>query len=80
MNPDGPDHVSRDRHAELEQSLIAEYLRGRGHTAASLQELPPEQKNALLKEACLYASGRLTEMESRAHYVDDMHHGGPQKT
>lgn len=73
MDPDRPDIVSHDPHAELEQSLIAEFLRGRGHTIASVRELPPDQADALLKEACLYASGRLSEMESRAHYVEDMH-------
>jgi hypothetical protein len=80
MSSDRPDHVAHDPHAELEQSLIAEFLRGRGHTAASLRELPQEQADALLREACLYASGRLTEMESRAHYIDDMQHGRPSKS
>jgi hypothetical protein len=73
MNPDRPDSAAQDPHAELEQSLIAEFLHKRGHTASSLQTLPPEQADALLKEACVYASGRLCEVESRAHYVQDMH-------
>jgi hypothetical protein len=73
MNPDRPDIVAEDPHAELEQALIAEFLHKRGHTASSLQALPPEQADALLKEACVYASGRLCEVESRAHYVEDMH-------
>ena len=61
--------------AQLERAFIAEFLQARGYTLSTLQELPEDQANALLKEASLYASGKLTEVESRAHYVDEMHHG-----
>jgi hypothetical protein len=73
MNPDRPDIVAQDPHAELEQSLIAEFLHKHGHTMKSVEALAPEQADALLKEACSYASGRLCEVESRAHYVQDLH-------
>jgi len=35
--------------------------------------LPPAEARALLQQASVYASCRLTEVESRAHFVDDMH-------
>ena len=61
--------------AQLERAFIAEFLQARGYTLSTLHELPEDQANALLKEASLYASRKLTEVESRAHFVDDMHHG-----
>jgi hypothetical protein len=61
--------------ALLELAFIAEFLQGRGYTPSTLHQLPEDQAHALLKEASLYASGKLAEVESRAHYVDDMHHG-----
>ena len=59
--------------SELERAFMAEFLQDRGHTLGSVQLLPPAQAHALLQEASVYASCRLTEVESRAHYVNDMH-------
>ncbi len=73
MNPGRSDVVAVDPHAELERALIAEFLERRGMSLAALKELPDDQAAALLKAASLYASGRLTEMESRAHLVEDLH-------
>jgi hypothetical protein len=75
MSSERSDFIANDPNAHLEQAFIEEFLARHGHTPASLQALPEEQRAALLKEACLYASGRITEVESRAHYVDEMHHG-----
>lgn len=63
--------------AQLERAFIDEFLRGRGYSLATLHEVPEETANALLKAASTYASGRLTEVESRAHLLDDLHHGAP---
>jgi hypothetical protein len=59
--------------AQLERAFLEEYLTGRGYHLNTLQELPVEQANALMKEASAYASGRLTEVETRAHLVADLH-------
>ena len=59
--------------AELERAFMAEFLRGRGHTFQSVQALPVGEAQALLQQASVYASCRLTEVESRAHFVDDIH-------
>jgi hypothetical protein len=71
-NPDRP--LSGDRPmAELERTLIAEYLQKHGHDLDSVHHLPPAEAHALLKDASIYASGKLEEVESRAHYLDDLH-------
>jgi hypothetical protein len=59
--------------AKLERAFLEEYLDGRGYHLNALHELPSEQANALMKEASAYASGRLTEVETRAHLVGDLH-------
>ena len=59
--------------AQLERALIEEYLQRRGHHLKDVPGLPSEQADALMKEAAAYASGRLTEVETRAHLVSDLH-------
>jgi hypothetical protein len=59
----------------LERSLIDEFLRRRGYDPAHLEQLPDTFRDGLLKEASLYASARLAEVESRAHYVHEIHEG-----
>jgi len=69
-----------DPRSELERAIMAEFLHDRGHTLSSARALPPAEAHALLQQASVYASCRLTEVESRAHFVDDMHApGGPPR-
>jgi hypothetical protein len=76
-----PETSVGDPLSELERAFIAEFLQGRGHTLETARALPPAEAHALLQEASVYASCRLTEVESRAHYVEDMHRssGPPRK-
>jgi hypothetical protein len=66
----------------LERSLIDEYIRACGIDPATLADLPADKREALLKEASIYASSRLSEVESRSHYVHEIHQpiGGTPKT
>jgi hypothetical protein len=73
MRPDTGQAPRPDQTAELERSLIAEYLEQHGHTLQSVNALPEAERHALMRDASLFASMRLTEVESRAHYVDDLH-------
>ena len=70
--------VLHDRDAQLEATLIAEFLARGGHTLETLRDLPPDQALALLKDASSFASGRLAEIVSRAHLQHDLH-GVPEK-
>jgi hypothetical protein len=74
MHRDQDEFVVTDQTAQLEQAYIAEFLQRRGYTFATLRSLPQPEADALMKEASVYASARLTEVESRAHYVHDIHH------
>ncbi len=64
-----------EMHAALERSLIAEYLRSRGHTLESVAKLPQEQQEPILRSAAASATLKLSEIESRAKFVDDLGHG-----
>ncbi len=72
-----PDHDvpgRSDQTARLEQALITEFLERRGLTREALDGLPDSEVHAILTQASAYASARLAEVESRAHYVHDLHH------
>jgi hypothetical protein len=59
--------------ARLEQSLIDEYVRMHGHDPERLSELVAADRDALLRSASLYASGKLSEVETRSHYLHELH-------
>lgn len=62
----------------LEESLIEEFLRARGHARATLHALPEDMRLALLRDASVYASAKLSEVESRAHLIHDLHDGSTE--
>ena len=68
--------------AQLERAFIEDFLRSHGYDPLKLAELPGEERERLLKSASIYASGKLVEVEARAHYLDDIHDGSvsPHKT
>ncbi len=70
-DPDAP--ALKDQTAEFEITLIEQFIRASGHDPARLHELPVEKREQLLKEAAAHAAGRLAEVESRAHFVHDLH-------
>jgi diamine N-acetyltransferase len=71
MDPDTP--RMEDRYAQLERSLIDEFLRMNGFDAESVLKLPDEKRIAMLTQAAEYAAVKLAEVEARAHYLHDIH-------
>jgi hypothetical protein len=63
-------------HDELERAYIEEYLRGLGLSLAALKDLPEDSVKQLMRAASLYASTKLSEVENRSHFVEELH-GGP---
>jgi hypothetical protein len=68
-----PTHPADAPLARLEQSLIDEYVRMHGHDPARLADLVAAERDALLRGASLYASCRLSEVETRSHYLHELH-------
>jgi len=74
MDKESPrDRVLEDPMKLLEAALIEEYLQARGHDHQSVHTLPDDQAKRLLSDASVYASAKLSEVESRAHYVHELH-------
>ncbi len=74
MRVDPSDVPSRPAPLEqLERELIEEFLRQHGHDRHSVLALPPAERDKLLTAASIHASGRMTEVEARSHYIDDFH-------
>jgi hypothetical protein len=55
--------------AKLEQLMIDDYLLGAGFEPAEVRARDDEAARQLLRAASEYAAGRLTEVESRLHYL-----------
>jgi hypothetical protein len=62
-----------DIHAYLEETLIENYLKGKGYTLEALKKLPETEVKQLMTEASTYASNKLAEVELRAHLVQELH-------
>lgn len=60
--------MSNGPQSALERSLILEFLRSKGYEYKDLKKLPAKEAKALMREACMYASLKLAEVESRAHF------------
>ncbi len=58
--------------AELERQLMIAYLAGAGFDLHVLLERNDAEARALLSAASVYASSRLTEVESRSHYLRNL--------
>ena len=67
-----------DRFAQLERAFIDEFLRLQGYDQVTLNTLSAAQRHAMLTSASTYAATKLAEIESRAHYIHDIH-GTAQK-
>jgi len=64
-----------DSSAPLERVFIEEYLQSRGYSLEMLDELSKKLRKKLMTEASRYASLKLEEIESRAHFVEEIHDG-----
>ena len=62
-----------DIHAFLEKTLIEAYLKGKGYTPEDMKNLPNAEAKRLMKEASTYASGKLAEVELKAHLAQELH-------
>ena len=65
--------LMEDIHAFLEKTLIEAYLKGKGYALDDLKKLPEAEARQLMKEASTYASGKLAEVEVKAHLMQELH-------
>ena len=65
--------------AKLELALIDEYLRTLGYDPVTVRNRSDAAARAALRDAAIYAATRLTEVESRAHYIHEIHGGAERR-
>ena len=58
--------------ALLEKSIIDEYLKDKGYDRKSIKKLPEDEARQLMIEAAIYASCKLTEIEAKARYKQNL--------
>jgi len=72
-NKNNNQKILDDVHPFLEKMLFETYLKGKGYTLEELKNLPEEDARQLMKEASIYASGKLAEVEVKAHLMQVLH-------
>lgn len=62
--------------AALERRLIVDYLQRAGYSIEDLHARDDAEARRILAEASRHATAKLTEVESRAHLLKELHGGG----
>lgn len=65
-----------NRSALLEQALIEEYLREQGYSLKTLETLPKDLAEKLMKDASQHASLKLEEVAARARFIEELREDG----
>lgn len=74
MFADNPDvSASEDPQGKLERAFVDEFLRAHGYEGTKSGGLPSPQMELLMKQAVAYASGKLSEVDSRARFIHEIH-------
>ena len=61
--------------SSLEKQFIVDYLNKRGYLPEDLLSLNPILAKEIMIRACRHASLKLTEIESRSHFIQKLHVG-----
>ena len=61
--------------AQLERDLMQAYVAGAGQDLGALLRRHDNASRELLAAASAYASAKLCEVESRSHYLHELHRG-----
>lgn len=57
----------------LERKLILEFLESKGLSLREWRALPETEARLLMTQACIYASGKLAEIEASARLRQEIH-------
>ena len=73
MSANNNQKILDDIHPFLEDMLFETYLKGKGYKLEDLKNLPEKEAKQLMKEASIYASGKLAEVEVKARLMQVLH-------
>ena len=66
-------HAIEDPQGQLENALIDDFLRSKNLDSQTLRTLSDDEAKRVMTDASAYASAKLAEVESRAHFVHEIH-------
>lgn len=72
MGFSGTSQVQEQPHPALERALIDEFLHKTGHTLCTIQRLPFDQQQTLLRAAATFAALKLAEIALRERLDRDV--------
>lgn len=64
--------VAEGPETALEKHLVEEFLKEKGYRLEDLHHLPVDKAKFLMKGACLYASLKLAEIESKMRFREEI--------
>lgn len=64
--------MSEGPQSALEKKFVEEFLQSKGLSRKDLKKLPQDQVTQLMKEACMYASLKLAEVEARSQFREEI--------
>jgi hypothetical protein len=70
---DGDECMSEGPQSALEKKLVEDYLQSKGYSREDLQKLPEGLVNQLMKEASMYASLKLAEVQAKSQFREEIH-------
>ena len=73
MKPTDAPSLLHDPFAEIERHLIGAYVAGAGYDLETLRARHDDEARGILAAASRYASGQLSEIEARSHYLHRLH-------
>jgi hypothetical protein len=64
--------MSEGPQSALEKKLVEDYLQSKGYSREALHKLPEEMVKQLMKEACMYASLKLAELQAKSQFREEI--------
>ncbi len=68
----GDDCMSEGPQSALEKKFVEEYLQSKGYSRDNLHKLPEELVKQLMREACMYASLKLAEVQAKSQFREEI--------
>lgn len=64
--------MSEGPQSALEKKFVEDYLQSKGYSRDTLHKLSDELVKQLMKEACMYASLKLAEVEAKSQFREEI--------
>jgi hypothetical protein len=66
------ERLSESPQSALEKQLVDDYLQSKGYSREDLHKLPVELAKQLMKDACMYSSLKLAELQAKSQFREEI--------